>query len=61
MAKISGEVRSGTAHFAAAVQAHTIQHALSIVATRCPGSVVGAKSPIEQQGFGSRILPLERD
>lgn len=51
MAKISIEVRSGTARFPVAVQAHSIHQALSIVATRYPGNVVRAKSPIEQEGF----------
>jgi hypothetical protein len=51
MAKISIKVRSGTARFALAVQAQTIQQALNIVATRFPGSVVRAKSPIQQEGF----------
>jgi hypothetical protein len=51
MAKISIEVRSGTARFAVAVQAHTLQQAMNIVATRFPGSVVRAKSPIESEGF----------
>lgn len=51
MAEISIEVRSGMARFAVAVQAHSIQQALNIVATRFPGSVVRAKSPAEQEGF----------
>jgi len=51
MARISIEVRSGTARFAAAVQAHTTQQALNIVATRFPSSVVRGKPPIEQEGF----------
>ena len=51
MAKISIEVRSGTARFAVAVQAHTLQQAMNIVATRFPGSVVRAKPPIESEGF----------
>jgi len=49
MAKISIEARSGTARFAVTVQAHTIQHALNIVATRFPGSVVRVKVPIAQE------------
>ncbi len=49
MAKISVEVRSGAARFAVRVQAPTIQQALSIVATRFPGSVARVKSPIRQQ------------
>ena len=50
MAKISIEVRSGTARFAVGVQAHTIQQALNIVATRFPGSVVQVRFPIDQEG-----------
>jgi hypothetical protein len=50
MAKVSIELRSGTACFAVAVQAPTIQQALNIAATRCPGSVVRMKSPIAQVG-----------
>jgi len=50
MAKISIELRSGTACFAVAVQAPTIQQALNIAATRYPGSVIRVKSPIAQEG-----------
>ena len=49
MAKISIEVRSGTARFAVAVQAHSIQQALSIVATRYPGNVARVTFPIDQE------------
>lgn len=49
MAKISIELRSGTACFAVAVQAPTIQQALNIAATRYPGSVIRVKSPIVQE------------
>jgi hypothetical protein len=50
MAKISIEVRSGTACFAVRVQAHTIQQALDFVATRYPGSVARVKLPIDLAG-----------
>jgi hypothetical protein len=50
MAKISVELHSGTACFAVAVQAPTIQQALNIAATRYPGSLVKMKSPIAQVG-----------
>jgi hypothetical protein len=50
MAKISLELRSGTACFAVAVQAPTIQQALNIAATRYPGSLVRMKSPNAQVG-----------
>jgi hypothetical protein len=49
MAKISVEVRCGAARFAVAVQAHTIQQALDIVATRFPGNAVRVKSPSDQE------------
>jgi hypothetical protein len=51
MIKVSIEVRSKTARFAVAVQAKSIQKALSIVAARHPGSVVRVKFPIEPEGF----------
>jgi hypothetical protein len=50
MAKISIELRSGTACFAVAVQAPTIQQALNIAATRYPGSLVKMKSAIAPVG-----------
>jgi hypothetical protein len=50
MAKVSIEVRSGTARFAVAVQAPTLQQALDIAATRFPGTAVGLKSPIDREG-----------
>jgi hypothetical protein len=50
MAKVSIEVRSGTARFAVAVQAPTLQQALDIAATRFPGTAVGSKSPIDREG-----------
>jgi hypothetical protein len=50
MAKISVELRSGTARFAVAVQAPTIQEALNIVATRYPDHLVRVKSPIAEVG-----------
>jgi len=51
MAKISIEMRSGTARFAVGVQAPTIQEALNYVATRFPGNVVRVKSPIDLENF----------
>jgi hypothetical protein len=51
MVKVSIEIHSKTARFAVAVQAHSIQRALSIVATRYPGSVARVKFPIEPEGF----------
>ncbi len=60
MAKISIEVRSGTARLAVGVQAPTIQQALNIAATRYPGNVARVKSPIEK-ALPLKPLPLEWD
>ncbi len=49
MAKISIEIRSGTARFAVAVQAPTIEQALDIAATRFPGNAIRVKSPIDRE------------
>jgi hypothetical protein len=49
--KVSIEVHSETARFAVAVQAQSIQRALSIVAARYPGSVASVKLPIDPEGF----------
>ena len=51
MVKVSIEVHSETARFAVAVQAKSIQRALSIVAARYPGSVARVKFPIDPEGF----------
>jgi len=51
MVKVSIEVHSGTARFAVAVQAHSIQRALGIVTARYPGSVARVKFPVEPEGF----------
>ena len=50
MAKISVEMRCGTARFAVAVQAPNIQQALHIAATRYPGNTVRVKSPTGHVG-----------
>ena len=50
MAKISVEMRCGTARFAVAVQAPTVQQALNIAATRYPNIVVRVKSPTYREG-----------
>jgi hypothetical protein len=60
MAKISVELRSGTARFAVGVQAPTVQQALNVAATRFPGNPVRVKSPTES-ALPSRIVPLEWD
>ncbi len=49
--KVSIEVHSETARFALAVQAKSIQRALSIVAAQYPGSVASVKFPIDPEGF----------
>jgi hypothetical protein len=51
MVKVSIEVHDGTARFAVAVLAKSIQQALSIVATQYPGSVAKVKYPINPEGF----------
>ena len=51
MIKVSIEVRSGTARFDVAVQAESIQRALSLVAGRYSGSTCRVKFPIEAEGF----------
>jgi hypothetical protein len=51
MVKVSIEVHSETARCAVALQARSIQRALSIVAARYPGSVAKVKFPIDPEGF----------
>lgn len=51
MVKVSIEVRSGTARFAVAINAKSIQHALSIAAARHPSSVTKVKFPIDPESF----------
>ena len=51
MVKVSIEVHDGTARFAVAVLAKSIQQALNIVAARYPGSVAKVKFPIKPEGF----------
>jgi len=51
LVKVSIEVHSGVARFVVAVQAKSIHRALSIVATRHPGSVASVKFPIEPEGL----------
>jgi hypothetical protein len=51
MVKVSIEVHDGTARFAVAVLAKSIQQALNIVAARYPGSVVKVKFPIDPESF----------
>ena len=49
MVKVSIEVQSGTARFAVAVLAKSIQHALSIAAARHPSCVTKVKFPIDPE------------
>ena len=51
MVKVSIEVHSGTARFAVAIKAQSIQHALSIAAARYPSSVIKVKFPIDPESF----------
>ena len=51
MVKVSIEVRSGATHFSVAVQAVSIERALSLVAARYPGRDCEVKFPIEPEGF----------
>ena len=51
MVKVSIEVHDGTARFAVAVLAKSIQQALRIVAARYPGSVARVIFPIHPEGF----------
>jgi hypothetical protein len=51
MVKVSIEVHSGTACFAVAINAKSIEQALSIVAARHPSSVTRVKCPIDPESF----------
>ena len=51
MVKLSIEVHSGTARFAVAIKAQSIQQALSLVAARHPSSVTRVKFPIDPESF----------
>jgi len=51
MVKVSIEVHDGTARFAVAVLAQSIEQALSIIAARYPGSVARVKFPINPESF----------
>jgi hypothetical protein len=51
MVKVSIEVRSGAAHFDVAVQAESIQWAVSFVKVRYPKGNVKVKFPIEAESF----------
>ena len=51
MVKVSIEVHDGTARFAVAIKARSIQQALSTVAARHPSSVTRVKFPIDPESF----------
>jgi hypothetical protein len=51
MVKVSIEVRNGAARFDVAVQAESIQRALSFVGERYPDGNVRVKFPIDAEGF----------
>lgn len=51
MVKVSIEVHDGTARFAVAVLAKSIQEALSRYEAQYPGSVAKVKFPIDPEGF----------
>jgi len=51
MVKVSIEVHDGTARFAVAVLAKSVQQALSIVAAQYPGSVARVKLPTNPEDF----------
>jgi hypothetical protein len=51
MVRVSIEVRSGAARFSVAVQAESIQRALSLAATRYPDGDYRMKFPIDPEGF----------
>ncbi len=51
MVKVSIEVHDGTARFAVAVLAKSIQQALSIVAARYPSSAARVRFPIDPESF----------
>jgi hypothetical protein len=51
MIKVSIEVRSGAARFDVAIQAESIQRALSLVAGRYPSNTCRVKFPIDLECF----------
>ena len=51
MVKVSIEVHSETSCFVVAINAQSIQRALSIAAARYPSSVARVKFPLDPEGF----------
>ena len=67
MVKISIEVRDGSARFDAAVQAQSIQQAMSFVRGRYPNADARVRFPIDPEGFfvqdpaaRARLLEVEQ-
>jgi hypothetical protein len=60
MVKVSMEVRSGTAHFDVAVQAESIQQAVSFVEERYSKGSVKVRFPIEPESFFVEDRPTRR-
>jgi hypothetical protein len=57
MVKVSVEVRSGAARFDVAVQAESIQRAISLVRGRYPKANVRVRFPIEPESFFVKDRP----
>ena len=51
MVKVSIEVRNGAAYFNVAVEAQSIERAVSVVRGSYPGCAVRVKFPIDPEGF----------
>ena len=60
MVKVAVEVRSGTARFRVAVQAESIQRALSLVGAGHPGRSCRVEFPMEAEGFFVKGPPATR-
>jgi hypothetical protein len=60
MVKVSMEVRSGAAHFDVAVQAESIQRAVSFVQERYSKGSVRVRFPIEPESFFVEDLTATR-
>ena len=60
MVKISIEVRSGAARFDVAVQAESIQRAMSLVRGRFPKGNIRVRFPIEPESFFVEDLTATR-
>lgn len=56
MIKVSVEVRSGAAHFRAAVWAESMERAISLVGARYPGCEAKVLFPIDPEAFFAKGL-----